>query len=131
MAVVSKDFVIDSSAALAFLRKERGGELAPPVLASGIMSAVNFAEVVQRFWRDGLDPEPYIESLAQIGLTIVAAEMPAAHLAGALERQTKPFGLSLADRFCLAEALNRRLPVVTTDRPFSELNLDIEIKRLR
>jgi ribonuclease VapC len=95
------------------------------------MSAVNYAEVVQRFWRDGQDPEPYLDSLAKTGLTIVAAEMSVAHLAGDLERRTKRLGLSLADRFCLAEAFHRRLPVVTTDRPFSELNLGIEIKRLR
>jgi ribonuclease VapC len=131
MAVASKEVVVDSSAALAFLRQEPGGELAPPLLACGIMSAVNYAEVVQRFWRDGQDPEPYIDSLAKTGLTIVAAEMSVAHLAGDLERRTRRLGLSLADRFCLAEAFLRRLPVVTTDRPFSELNLGIEIKRLR
>jgi ribonuclease VapC len=131
MAVASKNVVVDSSAALAFLRTEPGGELALPFLASGIMSAVNFAEVVQRFWRDGHDPEPYLDALSKTGLTVVAAEISVAHMAGALERQTKPWGLSLADRFCLAEALHRGLPVVTTDRPLSELNLGIEIKRLR
>ncbi len=131
MAVASKNVVVDASAALAFLRNEPGGELAPPFLASGMMSAVNYAEVVQRFWRDGQDPEAYLKTLAETGLTIVAAEMSVARAAGELERQTKRLGLSLADRFCLAEALQRKLPVVTTDRPFSELNLGIEIKCLR
>jgi len=95
------------------------------------MSAVNHAEVAQRYWRDNIDPRPYLEELSGIGLLVVATEQEAAEIAGELVRQTKPFGVSLADRICLAEAVRRKLPVLTTDRPWSRLGLSIDVKQLR
>jgi ribonuclease VapC len=129
--VASQEIVIDASAALAYLRKEIGGELAEPFLASGIMSAVNYAEVVQRFWRSGEDPQQYLYILERSGLKVVAPDMAVAKIAGDLERLTKSKGVSLGDRFCIAEAMQRNLPVLTTDRPWSDLALPIEVKRLR
>lgn len=128
---VAGQIVIDSSAALAFLKNEIGGDLAPPYLAVGIMSAVNYAEVVQRFWRDNIDPQPLLDRLSEIGLVVVATEQHIARAAGELERTTKSRGISLADRICLAEAMQRNLPVLTTDRPWTSLGLSIDVKRLR
>jgi len=38
---------------------------------------------------------------------------------------------SLADRACLALAMERRLPVVTADRAWSGLGLDLDIQVIR
>ena len=131
MAVVQTSHVLDASAALAFLLAERGGELVAPHLGLSLISAVNFAEVAQRFWRLGYDPEPHLDRLLGEGLQVADADMLAARLAADLERVTKPFGLSLADRFCLALALDRAWPVLTTDRPFGRLGLPLTIVLIR
>jgi PIN domain nuclease of toxin-antitoxin system len=129
--VVSKAIVIDASAALAFLLDESQGHLAPPFLANGVMSVVNYAEVVQRLRRGGIDPEPRLQLLLDAGVSFVSPDLEAARLAGDLERQTKPFGISLADRFCLAHAILHELPLLTADRAFSHLGLALDIRQLR
>jgi PIN domain nuclease of toxin-antitoxin system len=131
VAVVQTEHVVDASAALAFLLGETGGDVVAPCLPGGLISAVNLAEVAQRCWRLGHDPTPYVDRLTGAGLRVVAADMLAARLAADLERLTRPYGLSLADRFCLALALDRSLPVLTSDRPFQQLGLPISIILIR
>jgi len=40
-------------------------------------------------------------------------------------------GLSLEDRACLALAMQRDMPVITADRVWSELELNIDIQLIR
>jgi PIN domain nuclease of toxin-antitoxin system len=129
--VAQTDYVVDASAALAFLLGEAGQEVVGPLLSGGLMSAVNLAEVAQRCWRLGQDPIPFVDRLADEGLRVVDADMLAARLAADLERLTKPYGLSLADRFCLALALDRSMPVLTADRPFQSLGLPVKVLLIR
>lgn len=131
MALDEPEHVVDASAALAFLLGETGADVVAPRLPGGVMSAVNLAEVAQRCWRLGHDPTPYVDRLAASGLRIVDADLLAARLAADLERLTRPYGLSLADRFCLALALDRQAPVLTADRPFQKLGLPIPIVLIR
>lgn len=44
---------------------------------------------------------------------------------------TRPYGLSLADRACLALGLERKSAVLTADRAWSGLGLDVDIRLLR
>lgn len=55
----------------------------------------------------------------------------AALAAGELRLSTRAYGLSLGDRACLE--LGRRLgwPVLTTDRRWSQLSLDVEVRLAR
>ena len=131
MAVVAAQHVVDASAALAYLLGETGADVVSPCLEGGLISAVNLAEVAQRCWRLGQDPTPYVDRLTTSGLRVVDADTLAARLAADLERLTRPFGLSLADRFCLALALDWSLPVLTADRPFQKLGLPIQIVLIR
>ena len=54
-----------------------------------------------------------------------------AETAARLWSRTRNHGLSLADRACLALAMDKTLPVLTADRAWSELDLDIEIQVIR
>ncbi|MCW6035912.1 hypothetical protein K4A83_06450 [Spirulina subsalsa FACHB-351] len=44
---------------------------------------------------------------------------------------TKPLGLSLGDRACLALGLLLHQPVITADRQWNQLDLDLEIRVIR
>ena len=54
-----------------------------------------------------------------------------ARLAGELVAQTRPYGLSLGDRACLALAIQRKATVYTTDAAWKKLNLPIEVEVIR
>ncbi|MHB8733976.1 MAG: PIN domain-containing protein [Terriglobales bacterium] len=44
---------------------------------------------------------------------------------------TRRWGLSLGDRACLALAFQRHAPVLTADRLWAELDVDVEIRLTR
>ncbi len=50
---------------------------------------------------------------------------------GELHRQTRAYGLSMGDCACLALARARNLPVVTADRAWRSLPLDLEVVLIR
>ncbi|MBW4515156.1 MAG: hypothetical protein KME11_08015 [Timaviella obliquedivisa GSE-PSE-MK23-08B] len=54
-----------------------------------------------------------------------------AELAASLWTTTKPLGLSLGDRACLALAITFNLPVVTADQAWEGLSLTIAVQMIR
>jgi ribonuclease VapC len=124
--------VLDTSAILALILAEpRGQMLTPAILRSSTASTVNLAEVHAKLVRDSWRPEnAWADTLAWI-VSVEPFALDHAKLAGSLIAQTKPFGLSLGDRACLALALALSAPVYTTDRAWANLNLGIPIHVLR
>jgi PIN domain nuclease of toxin-antitoxin system len=123
--------VIDASAVLAFLNRERGGIEALQLFPEALVCAVNVAEIVQVGIRRGRNPGADLELLSVAGLSIVDVDIKIARLAGELEKTTREHDISLADRFCLALGIARNLPVLTADRVWEDLKLPLEVKRLR
>jgi len=54
-----------------------------------------------------------------------------AYRAGMLRPLTRHLGLSLGDRTCLALGEFLRLPVMTADRAWGELDMEIEVQIVR
>lgn len=52
-------------------------------------------------------------------------------LTASLIKHTKPFGLSLGDRACLALGMKMNLPVLTADRAWAKLDLGVQVNLLR
>ena len=122
---------LDSSAVLACLRNEPGGQIAEAAFTSSIISAVNLAEIVTRLLDYGHDEADAID-LAKIGGYAVADFDESLSLrAGALRSATRHLGLSLGDRACLALAERERLPVLTADRAWTSLDIGVEIRLIR
>ncbi|BAI93472.1 PilT protein-like, fragment [Arthrospira platensis NIES-39] len=66
-----------------------------------------------------------------MNLKIVPFDKPQAHIAGMLRTITKPLGLSLGYRACLGLGLVLNQPVITADRQWSQLNLNLEFRVIR
>jgi PIN domain nuclease of toxin-antitoxin system len=122
---------LDASALLAFLFREPGHEAVAEVLDSSCMSAVNLAEVIGRFVRDGHDSRMVQQRLVQSPISFVPFTTEDAAIAAALIPHTQPFGLSFGHRACLALAQARGIPVLTADRVWQEVDCGVTIQLIR
>ncbi|MEA3276787.1 MAG: type II toxin-antitoxin system VapC family toxin [Pseudomonadota bacterium] len=123
--------ILDASALLAMLHEEPGAEHVEQVLDRASVSAVNWAEVVQKSLQRQADVSWMREGFTELGVDFEPFTPAQAELAAHLWDETRRYGLSLADRACLALAAERNLPVLTADRTWSELDLSVEIQLLR
>jgi ribonuclease VapC len=123
--------VIDASALIAFVDMEAGGDLVAASLGEGLISAVNYAEVVAKFVSRGAAAERVDGTLRTLGLDVVLFNEELAVATGALIALTKEHGLSLGDRACLALAQREGLPALTADRSWGGLNIGIEVRLIR
>jgi ribonuclease VapC len=122
--------VIDSSALLALLKDEPGADAVESYLAAGMVSAINYAETLSKAELLGLDSLLADRLLMASGLQIKSAGLAQARQVTALAYLARD-NISLADRFCLALALEYAVPVVTGDRAWALLALPVQIERFR
>lgn len=123
--------VLDASALLAYLFKETGHEEVAQHIDDCCLSTVNLSEVIGRFARDGHDVQQVLNRILSTTIDIVPFTAVQAALAASLLPQTKPLGLSLADRACLSLALSRKIPVITADKVWSQTSFGLQITILR
>ncbi|HYO46857.1 MAG TPA: type II toxin-antitoxin system VapC family toxin [Gemmatimonadota bacterium] len=122
---------LDASALLAFLFSEGGHEQVTEHLTDSCMSAVNLAEVLGRFARDGIDPLGVLRRLEATPIELVPFDSEDAARVAALFPLTRHLGLSLGDRACLALAISRDIPALTTDRTWERLDIGVDIQVVR
>jgi len=113
--------VLDASALLAWLREEPGAEVVEECLSGSFVSAVNLSEVMQKSLAGGVEISGLVEDLVALGISFVAFGAEQAVVAAELWPSTRPLGLSLADRACLATAVGLGLPALTADRSWAEI----------
>lgn len=124
--------VLDASAILALLNQEPGADqLTPDLILRSACSTVNVAEVQGRLLNGGLSPDQSWRAVQNSIGEAVPFTAAQAKKAGDLIMQTRPFGLSLGDRACLALALDMRAPVYTADRSWKDLKVGVRIHLIR
>ena len=130
---MSSLIVLDASAILALLRGEPGADLVQAHLAAGIVSSVNYAEVVGHYARQGAAVEAIEAMLASLSLETVPVDRIVARDAGMMRQLSDRAGLSLGDRICLSLAKNRQIPALTADRAWQAIaeELGIEVSLIR
>ena len=125
--------VFDASALLALARQEPGAAIVAQKLSTGHVSAINASEFVQKIRQYGDDGVKAFEALEQLGLTLHPVNREDAYATALLYEAGKPYGLSLADRACLALARRLSAEVLTADTLWlkiaSELKLEIKLIR--
>jgi ribonuclease VapC len=125
--------VIDSSALLALLNNEPGGNVVAPLLADAAMSAVNWSEVVQKALVHGVaaTPESLRADVESLGLELRPFTTSQAEAAAKLWSSTRHVGLALGDRACLSLALELGATVITADRAWAQLRLAAPVHVVR
>jgi PIN domain nuclease of toxin-antitoxin system len=124
--------VLDASAVLAVLYRERGAEkLTPQLLQIATSSTVNLAEVQAKLVKQGIDPNDAWEATLSPIREAAVFTAEQARIAGTLIAQTSTIGLSLGDRACLALAIALKAPVYTADPLWNNLKLGIRIHVVR
>lgn len=123
--------VFDSSVLIAILRQESGCEVGEQYLNEALVSTVNLAEVSTYLARNAVPPETIREALAAFPIEVVPFDREQGLVAGYLYPTCKSLGLSLGDRACLALAKSKNLPVLTADKAWLKLEIDVAIKSIR
>lgn len=129
-------YVIDASALLALLQNEPGAQrveeliesVDSPDVTAAYLSTVNLTELHQL-----LGPKIPESLVGGEGSVIQAMPYTAEHArtTAGLQKATKKAGLSLADRACLALAIELGLPAITADRAWSKVAVGVELEVIR
>lgn len=127
MTSVDGGCVLDASALLCLLQGEPGAAAVERAISGSVLSAVNWAEVVQKAHGRGLTVEDLRAELESLGLAILPFTAEDAERAAALWPLTRSAGLSLGDRACLALAARLDRRAFTTDRAWARVDAGIEV----
>jgi ribonuclease VapC len=123
--------VLDTSALLAYVKGEPGADDVAAVIGDAVISTVNYAEAVTKLVEKGMSLSLVRTALGIAGLDIVDFDRDLAEVAGEMIATTKPFGLSLGDRACLALAARERVHAMTGDRIWSKLGGEFKVRLIR
>lgn len=123
--------VLDASAVLVFLHRERGSEAIARLLDGAAISAVNVAEVSTKLADEGVSEQQVRDAIRWLEIETVGFDEDLSHQAAALRRATRAAGLSLGDCVCLATAKHRGVRAVTADRAWSRLQVGVKIQVIR
>lgn len=80
---------------------------------------------------NGMPESSARSTLSELDLEVVPFDTDLALLAGALRPRTKPIGMSLGDRACIAFGMRLSLPVLTADRNWQALASEVQIQIIR
>lgn len=123
--------VLDASALIAFLRKERGAEKVARVLTRSCISAVNFAETLAKLVHYGKAVEDVTHQIERLRIPIIPFDAEQARIAASLWKATRPVGMSLGDRACLALALSLTVPALTAEREWKTVDVGVQVIPIR
>ena len=113
--------ILDASALLAFLLAEPGKDRVAEALMEGaVMTTVNFAEVVTKYVLRGAKDRA-ATLLERIPLTLVPVDEDLALRSALMADVTRPAGLSMGDRICLALGQRTGQTVLTADRSWLDI----------
>jgi len=124
--------VLDASAILAVISGEPGAEkLTPDLLARAVGGTVNLAEVQTKLVSRGWTSAQAWEDATSPVREMLPFDEEQAKIAGDLVTQTRPLGLSLGDRACLALGIALKVPVYTAEKAWKKLRVGVRIHVIR
>ena len=102
------------------------------LLDDSLISTVNLAEVIQKSAEQRADAPALAAVISRMGVHSVPFDSGMALLSAAIWPATRRRGLSLADRACLALAIQMNGIAVTADRAWAEVDVpDLTVHLLK
>jgi PIN domain nuclease of toxin-antitoxin system len=124
---MANKIVFDSSALIMLFAKEPGYEFVKQNLKHAIISSINIAEVYKYCIEVQNLAEDDCRSLIKLsGIKIIDFCEEQALISAKIIKKTKQHGLSLGDRGCIALAMFRNHPILTCDKIWQKVDLDVE-----
>lgn len=123
--------VLDASAVLTVIWDEPGSDLVLDSIDGAVMSAVNYAEVLTKIADRGVEGKAAKALLASLAVEIISFDKAQSETVSQLRSQTRHLGLSLGDRACIALAITKDWPVLTADKAWAQLSLNVEVQMVR
>jgi PIN domain nuclease of toxin-antitoxin system len=123
--------VLDSSAVLAAFFREPGADVVRERGSEGLLSTVSSSEILAKLCDRNVPLDAGERFLSSLNLTEVPFDHEQAVVAASLRRESKALGLSFADRACLACAHCSKVPVLTADRSWTSVKVDVEVVLIR
>lgn len=119
--------VLDASALIALFAKENGYQLIKKYMKDGVISSVNIAEVYKYCIEiQGLAEEDAKTLIKLSDIKIIDFCHEQALISANVIHKTKTYGLSLGDRACIALAMLKNYSILTCDRIWQKLDLNIQ-----
>ncbi|KZE12054.1 type II toxin-antitoxin system VapC family toxin [Sphingomonas hankookensis] len=128
---MSNRIVLDASALLCLLNEESGADRVATVLTRSVIGATNLGEVVSKLRERGLTLAEVQEVLGGLHLDVRPLSTAQAMTIGDLRPATRPLGLSLGDRACLALAIELGAELYTTDAALVQVDVAIPVTNVR
>jgi len=129
---MANKIVFDSSALIMLFAKEPGYESVRQNLKHAIISSVNIAEVYKYCIAVQNLTEDDCRNLIKLsGIKIIDFCEEQALITAKIIKQTKEYGLSLGDKGCIALAMFKNYPVLTCDKIWQKVDLDVEFVMAR
>jgi ribonuclease VapC len=127
------EVVLDSSALMALMNSEPGGALVEDKVATAGITTVNVCEIATKLVSGGMPLDAAITALLRTRPNVLVFDQALAFESAGLVSITKPLGLSLGDRACLAAGRIYGVPVLTADKAWKKLaaKLGIDIRVIR
>jgi ribonuclease VapC len=123
--------VVDASVLLANILGEEGGEHMEAMDGPSYMSAINAAEVRSKLSDKGMPLELADGIFERFDIRVVDFTDADSRSVATLRPLTRSSGLSIADRACLALGQRLNAVVITGDRIWKELPLQVKVELIR
>jgi len=124
--------VLDSSALLALIKNETGGDVIENLLGNIVMSSVNVSEVASILLDSSMSLEECKDVIEPFIDSIISFDTELAFIAASLKKLTNHKGLSLGDRACIGLGVFLELPVYTADKFWVDLDIpNLKINLIR
>lgn len=124
-------YVLDASCLLALINEENGSDIVQKALPGSVISAVNVSEVVTVLTRIGIPHEKIYSIINNLVHAVIPFDEDQAYIAGHLYAKAQTKGLSFGDRACLSLGKAKNMPVLTADRPWSEVDCGVDVQLIR
>jgi PIN domain nuclease of toxin-antitoxin system len=113
------------------MHRETGYRKVVPHLKGGLVSAVNYAEVLKKAVENGVDLLTARLLLQNLAFVVVPFDTLQATETARLWPLTRSKGLSFADRACLSLGILRNATVVTGDGEMRDVGLPLKVTMFR